>query len=670
MPGHRTRSRGRWHTGPPRWLVAGLRPSATPVPWPAVARSAVGIAAPLAAGFAADRPAYGALAAMGALFGVIGDTADAYRMRVLNIAVPQLFGVIGVTVGALVHGHGWLAVAVLTTVGLVSGMNSSIGAIASVSGLQLLLNTVIGAGLPLPKPWWTAPLLLTTGGLFVLLLSLLAWPLRARLPERAAVATAYRALADQLEAAGSATYETTRRATTDALNHSYDLVLARRASDHGRRSSLVRHVAQLNVIIPLVEAASAVHHTGRRPPPQVAATLRGLADVVNEGHAEGHPPPPEPPPASTEAERAVVAALRHAVTVVHSSDHGHPYADDRLGYPAALRIRVRRTAHSVLHSRPSWQYGLRLALCVGVAQTLVSIVPVPRSYWVVLTVTFVLKPDFGSVFSRAMTRAIGTVVGLVVAAAVLSQVPIGWWDVPFVIVLAGLIPAMTVKGYAYQTAAVTPVILLISDVLNGLGFALIVPRLVDSLIGCAIVVVAGYLLWPESWHSRIGDRLADVIEDAAAYVACSFGGSGATGQDDSARARRRRSIYRELSSVRGEFQRALTEPPPMGRRAAAWWPLVVAAERVVDATTAARVRISHGAPSPAPEEPAAIARQLRELAEGVRSSETLVRVDMELEGAEDGVLTPLRQEVRAARAIASPGRGTTGPGDARGRRTS
>ena len=113
-------------------------------------------------------------------------------MRIFNIAVPQLFGAVGVTLGTLVYGDGWLAVAALTLVALVSGMISSIGAVASVSGLLLLLNAVVGAGLPMPEPWWKAPLLLTLGGLFVLVLTLLAWPLRGRQPERAAVAAAYR----------------------------------------------------------------------------------------------------------------------------------------------------------------------------------------------------------------------------------------------------------------------------------------------------------------------------------------------------------------------------------------------------------------------------------------------------------------------------------------------
>ncbi|MGW1224313.1 FUSC family protein [Streptomyces sp. NPDC001515] len=633
---------------PPVWLRYGLRPRPTPVPWAAVGRAAVALAAPLAVGFAADRPVYGALVSMGALSGVIGDTADAYRMRVLNIAVPQVFGALGLMTGTLVYGTGWTAVLVLTLIGLVSGMMSTIGAVASVSGLLLLLNAVVGAGLPMPDPWWVAPLLLTVGGLFVLALTLLAWPLRSKRPERAAVVSTYLAVAELLAAAGGPAYEAKRQAVTESLNTSYDLILAHRSRYHGRSGTGVRLLSQLNVVIPLVEAAPAVHVRGIRLPDAIPEAVRGLAADMAAGRTGGGEP--DLPAPDSPATRAVDGALRHAAVVVHKTDPAPFNVDDRLGRPAALGVRVRRAARTVLLSGTSWRYGLRLALCIGLAQALTSLIAVPRSYWVALTVTFVLKPDFGSVFSRAVLRAVGTAAGLVVAAPVLAEVPIGWWDVPVMMVLAALIPALTAKGYAFQTAAVTPVILLLSDLLNHQGVGLVWPRLLDSLIGCGIVLVAGYLLWPESWHTRIGHRLADAVADTAGYVAYAFEPGG----DRAERVRSRRRLYRDLSSVRSEFQRALTEPPPTGPRAAAWWPLVVAVERIVDATTAARVRVDHGAPEPEPEEVAAVATQLRELAEGLRASEVLVEVRAELPGDEHGVLAPLRQEVAAARAIASP----------------
>ncbi|SFG34207.1 Uncharacterized membrane protein YccC [Streptomyces mirabilis] len=621
------------------------------MPWAAAARAAIALALPLAIGLAAGEPAYGALASMGALSGVIGDTADAYRMRIFNIAVPQLFGAIGVTIGSLVYGHGWVAVGAVTGVALVSGMISTIGAVASVSSLLLLLNCSIGAGLPLPGSWWLAPVLMSGGGLLVLALALLAWPLRSGIPERAAVAHTYRTVADLLAATGTERYVDIRLAVTQSLNQSYDLALARRAFHHGRNPELARLLAQLNAITPVIEAAPAAHQFDEPLAPEVPDAVRHLADAVETGCTG--PMGLSLPVPTNETARAVDHALRHAADVVSDRSAGKASlhnVDDRLGRPAALRVRATRASRNVLLSAASWRYGLRLALCIGLAQALVSLVPVPRSYWVALTITFVMKPDFGSVFSRALLRALGTVAGLVVAAFVLALVPLGWWDVPVMFVLGPLIPALGPRGYGYQTAAVTPVILLLSDVLNHLGTALLVPRLVDSLIGCAIALVAGYLLWPESWHTRVGDRLADAVADTARYVEYAFG----TDVDPAARARMRRRLYRDLSAIRTEFQRALSEPPPSGRRAAAWLPLVVAVERIVDATTAAGVRIRHGAQRPSPAEISHVALQLRELSDGLRETDTLVAVRTDLTGPAGSVLEPLRQEVAAARAIASP----------------
>ncbi|MFB7332341.1 FUSC family protein [Streptomyces adustus] len=650
---------------PPDWLVRNLQPQQAPVNRAAAVRASIAMALPLAVGLAAGRPAYGALASMGAMSGVISDTADAYRLRILHIAIPQLFGAVGVALGALVFGHGWVAVATLTGIALVSGMISSIGAVASASGLVLLLNSVIGAGLPLPGAWWLAPVLMSGGGLLVLLLALLFWPLRSGVPERAAVADSYRAVADLLAACGSEVpgeYDEARRAVTRSLNESYDVILARRTHQHGRSPDLTRLLAQLNAVTPVVEAAPAAHQSGHRLPPPIARKVRRLAVAVESGRTD--PTPIDLPTPIDEAGRAVEHALRHAAEVVATPDVdllGPAPAPPGLGPSAvpvtvaavpttALHVRAARAARGAALSAAAWRYGLRLALCIGLAQVLVSTIPVPRSYWVALTITFVLKPDFGSVFSRALLRALGTLAGLVLAAAVLTQVPRGWWDVPTMMLLAPLIPILTPRGYGYQTAAITPVMLLLSDILNHLGTALLLPRLVDSLAGCAIALVAGYLLWPESWHTRVGDRLADAVADTARYVESAFGADTAP----AVRARMRRRLYRDLSDIRTEFQRALTEPPPVGRHATAWWPLVVAVERIVDATTAARVRVKHGAAPPSPTEVSQVTRQLGELSAGLREAKTLVAVRSDLTGPADSVLEPVRQEVAAARAIASP----------------
>ncbi|MEU6577933.1 FUSC family protein [Streptomyces sp. NPDC046805] len=636
---------------PPDWLVRNLRPHpAPPVNWAAVARAVVALALPLAVGLGTGHLVYGALACLGALNGVIADTADAYRMRIIHIVIPQLVGAVGIVLGTLAYGRGWYAVGIVIVVALLSGMISTIGAVASVSGLLLLIYCIIGAGLPLPEPWWLPPVLMTGGGLLVLLLTLLGWPLRAGVPERVSVAGAYRAVANLLAACGDPDrYISLRFDVTRALYQAYDLLVSHRVRHHGHTRELTRLLAQLNALTPIVDAASAVHVTGRPLAPEVPEAVRRMADAVGTGRTGTLELPSLPPPA-TGAARAVDHALRHAAEVVTSPDVDPRGIDDRLGTQAALGIRTARAVRNVALCACSWRYGLRLAICIAIAQILVSVVQVPRSYWVALTVAFVLKPDFGSVFSRALLRGLGTVVGLVLAAAVLEAVPIGWWDVLVIALLAPLVPVLAPRGYGYQTAAITPVMLLVIDILTHQGTALLLPRLLDSLMGCAIALVAGYLLWPESWYTRIGHRLADAVAHTATYVETAFGPD----PDPVARDRMRHQLYRDLSTIRTEFQRALTEPPPTGRRAAAWWPVAVAVERIIDATTAARVRVRNGAPPPPQAEVRHLAGQLSELAKEMREADTLTVGPTQSTGPSRSVLEPLRQEVAAARAIMAP----------------
>ncbi|WP_439679840.1 FUSC family protein [Embleya sp. MST-111070] len=627
---------------PPEWLALTLRATPGPMPKAAAVRAAIGIGAPLAVGVLVDDTASGALVAIGALGAVFGDTADAYRLRVLNIAVPQIVGAIGLALGSAQFGHGWSAVAMLTVLALVAGMISTIGAVASASGLNLLLMAVIGAGLPMPSPWWRAPMLTLAGAGLVLLMALLAWPARSRIPERDAVADAYDATANLLAAAGTEEWEPARAEVTLTLNHAYDLLLGRRAVAPGRSRGMSRLVALLNAVGPLVEAGTATHAEERSVAEVDVATVREIAAAVRGGTV---------PVGSADrsgvcapADRAVAAAITHARETLS----GAYRVPDRVGRPGALPERVAAGARALLVSAESWRYGLRLMLCIGVAQALVSVVDVPRSYWVPLTVTFVLKPDFGSVFSRALLRALGTAAGLVVAGVILEFVPRGGWEVPVVLVLAAALPILSRRGYGYQTAVITPLILILSDLLGHQGVGLLAPRLVDSLIGCAIVLVVGYALWPESWHTRVGARLATAIEDTARYIECAFDENA----DQAARARTRRRIYRDLSDVRTEFQRALGEPPPAGARAAAWWPLIVAVERVIDTGTAAAVHTAHGAPPPSPEAAAHIAAELRALAASMRSEGLgavgAVPAAAAVEEPQD-VFSDVRREVRSVR---------------------
>jgi hypothetical protein len=105
----------------------------------------------------------------------------------------------------------------------------------------------------------------------------------------------------------------------------------------------------------------------------------------------------------------------------------------------------------------------------------------------------------------------------------------------------------------------------------------------------------------------------------------------------------RRSTYRALADVRAEFQRTMSEPPSISRRATAWWPAVVALEQVMDAVTSTALAVSQGASVP-PSGVAMLSAALREVSEAV-SAGTGLAAPPPL--PDDETLKPITEAVRA-----------------------
>jgi uncharacterized membrane protein YccC len=234
-----------------------------------------------------------------------------------------------------------------------------------------------------------------------------------------------------------------------------------------------------------------------------------------------------------------------------------------------------------------------------VAAVASEVLPLQRSYWVVLAVAIVVKPDNGSVFARAVQRGVGTIVGAELGAIILAAVPYGPWLLLPMAVLAAAQPHGRLRNFGLGATFMTPVIVLLIDLLAPAGWRLPEERLVDTLLGCAIVLLVGYVTWPSSWHSHLPRQFAATLRDACAFTAAAL----IPDPDPVACGRRwqlRRKSYRALGDLHGEYQRAMSEPAAVSRRASAWWPAIVALDAVADAATATGVAIRRGAPAPSP----------------------------------------------------------------------
>jgi uncharacterized membrane protein YccC len=652
----------------PDWLAEVARPKKVPVPWGTMARAVLALWVPMAVAFATGRQALALLPAMGGLLSIMIDSGGPYWSRVARISsAAALGGAPGLLIGTLIHGRGWVAVGAVTFVAGVSSIMARFGGTGSVTGLQLFVYSSLGLGpLGALRPWWHTALEFLAGVVWALLLITPGYLLSPRSAERKAVAEVYYTLARGLRLLGTPGAAGARTALAAALNAAYDTMLTKRAYAGGRSRRDGHLLAVLNVSHQFSEAAAALRATGERVPPLVSDTVERLGDAVlhergpgsgvlglggrrargagrnGAGRAgrDGPVLPPIPPQWSPSpgalALREAMVSLTRVLSGNWTPDAvaARPARGDDPGLRARARAWLWHVAELVIGGRIAWEFTLRLMICTGVAAILSEVLPLQRSYWLVLTVGIILKPDYGSVFARALQRGVGTVIGAVLGAVILIEVPYGpWLLLPFG-VLAALLPYAKARSFGLAAVFLTPLVVLLIDLLDVGGWHMAEERLVDTVLASLVVLVIGYAPWPTAWQAHLPGQFAEALRAVSAYAdealvstpeariaarGTARAQSQAPGAAPGQRSRLRRRTYRALSNLRAEFQRTMSEPAPASRRAAAWWPAVIGLEEVMDAVTATVVAVGRGAPVPPAASVHALTGKLRAVADAIET---------------------------------------------------
>ncbi len=126
---------------------------------------------------------------------------------------------------------------------------------------------------------------------------------------------------------------------------------------------------------------------------------------------------------------------------------------------------------------------MSLVLCIGYA--LIQITGMRHGYWILLTSLFVCQPNYNATRHRLALRIIGTLVGVAIGLPILWFVPSLEGQLVLLVITGVLFFAFRNVQYAHATMFITLLVLLCFN-LTGEGFEVALPRVVDTLIGCAI----------------------------------------------------------------------------------------------------------------------------------------------------------------------------------------
>src|SRR5215210_8523764 len=244
----------------------------------------------------------------------------------------------------------------------------------------------------------------------------------------------------------------------------------------------------------------------------------------------------------------------------------------------------------------------------------------------------------------AAARTPGTVAGAALAGLMLATLNGTAVFEPLIIALLFAAFFVLRRRYGLGVTFLTPLVVLILATADTSPWWDTLERIVDTILGAAIGLGAGYLLWPQWERERLPSLAARALRANRAYMASVLKGlSNAEAPPDLGQLRRSAEI--ETGNAEAAFQRLLTEPRKHRGRLAQAFALVTYLQRLERHLIALAEQI--GTVSPPKDGVAALARQLEGAQDAIA---TAIETDQSPSPCPsfDGVLMHLRAALTAA----------------------
>jgi uncharacterized membrane protein YccC len=399
------------------------------------------------------------------------------------------------------------------------------------------------------------------GGLWGVIVQVIAWPFRPQHPLRLSVSDTWLAIADLFsamspDAPGDRDVRASRVRASEAtvraaLDSTYAALAAGPQSGRLRArleglnlagARLVTRVVALRTALdglpvdagpadwePMVQPAfRTLTNTARsvalavvsRQPSHLATVdvrLRRLSNLINV--LQTRAPTMSRDPATAAQIRELLRQTGRLLPAVHE---GIAATIDRAGERGAFSLELfdletwtlRPLAVSLNFNRridPAlMRFTGRLAVLTMLGTAIYKLADLPHGYWLPFTMVVVLQPDYGSTRRRAGERMLGTLGGSIAASGLL------WFHLPRAALMAAAAATIFTFGYwlrrnyAVAVVFITLFVVLLTEAGGPITVTLTIERLGSTLVGGVLALLAALFFWPV-WER---DRLPPVLARA------------------------------------------------------------------------------------------------------------------------------------------------------------
>lgn len=518
-----------------------LRP-APPRRWLFSLRAACCMGAPILAGLLYDDVSAGLMASIGGFTSLYG-SGRPYLNRARILGAIALGFALAVSLGMWVKLTGWMLVPTIALIAMVVTWLCNAWKVEPPGAYLLVLACAAATAMPAAHlgPLLSAMLVLG-GGLFAWLVHMAGALFSPRGPERSAVTSAGRAVAAYIQAVGTPHESAARHVAAFALQRAWS-VLVDLQPWHARTTGVLAQLRMINQGLHL-DFAEAMGAASRNQPPPAHL----LADTRQRMDQVAHPQP-------------LAAADSNLLPLDH---------------PSALAAMI----NSLSTDTNARRVIIRVGVAALVAGTLGWMAHFERAYWAIAASVLMLHSgfDWPRTIQRSVERAVGTWVGLLLAAVILTLYPQGVWLMLTVMALQFTIEMLVLRNYAIAAMFITCAALTIASGghrVDPLGSYLL-ERGVDTLAGCVVALLVFRLIPPRSVTVRIPEQLIATLRTIDKVVA-----QLATGKVATPAAKAERKALQNASFALAQVHEdSLVASRRQRRGAEQMWPAIAATERL------------------------------------------------------------------------------------------
>jgi uncharacterized membrane protein YccC len=204
--------------------------------------------------------------------------------------------------------------------------------------------------------------------------------------------------------------------------------------------------------------------------------------------------------------------------------------------PSPRAAWVRRLQANLTPSSVLMRTSLRIGLGLAAARALVGVLDLQHGFWVVFATLSVLRTTPGRTGATALQALAGTVLGALVAAALVLILKTDATAYAVVLPFAVFVGvAAAGVGLVAGQAAFTVMIVVLFNLAKPGAWELPLLRVEDVAIGAATGIAIGLAIWPRGARGQVCSALAELVRSAAALASEVARGALGEGRENGAR---------------------------------------------------------------------------------------------------------------------------------------